>query len=409
MLTLALLSAVLAPTPTAGPAHTHSTDIMPAGERRSFHVVSDAEIIADGMTFHSWQDLHDSGYYHQLDTRCGLDPIHIEDPVLTRGNGADCSFTNTNPAPAYDPAVSKLRIPVVVHVIQNTSGTGFISESRVRSQIDILNEDFLAMPGTNGGLGFDAQIEFYLATEDPQGNATNGITYSTNNSWFNDSGNYVSSLAWDTNRYLNIYTNTAGGALGYVPNLPQGGIVGSNADRVVILYSTFGRNAPFSPYNLGRTATHEVGHYLGLDHTFAGGCASASNCSSNGDWICDTNPESSPTWGCPGGRNTCGGPAPFDNYMDYSDDRCMDRFTHDQGFRMRCTLFNYRSQLYSEDLGEPCPVDLALPFGSLDFFDIAAFVAFYNAGDPITDLDMNGSFNFFDVAAFITAFNAGCP
>lgn len=263
-----------------------------------------------------------------------------------------------------------------------TNGTGFINEDRVRSQIDILNEDFLAISGTLGGGGDDAQIEFFLATEDPQGNPTNGITYSTNNTWFNDGGSYWNTLAWDTNRYLNIYTNSASGALGYVPDLPQGGIVGSNSDRVVVLYSTFGRNAPLSPFNLGRTGTHEVGHYLGLYHTFNGGCQSTSNCSANGDRICDTNPESSPTFGCPGARTSCGLPAPLDNYMDYSDDFCMRRFTPNQINRMRCTIEHYRSNLAITGPSACNAADIAEPFGVLDLADVNAFVSRIHVPEP---------------------------
>ena len=106
-----------------------------------------------------------------------------------------------------------------------------VSLAQVQSQIDVLNEDFLALAGSNGADGTDIQIQFYLAEVDPNGNATNGVTYSNNTSWYNDSGSYWNSLAWDTNRYLNIYTNSAGGFLGYVPDLPQGGIAGSNSAR----------------------------------------------------------------------------------------------------------------------------------------------------------------------------------
>lgn len=402
MLTIALLAAL------AAPQHTPTRDFQPTQDVTSFQVISDTEIVADGMTFNSWDDLYQSGYFHQHDTRCATMPS-MDGPVVRGGGAGDCSFGNTTTSPAYDPAISKLRIPVVVHVIQQTNGTGALSDARVTSQIEILNEDFLALSGSNGAPGFDTQIEFYLATEDPNGNPTTGITRTTNNTWFNDGGSYWNSLAWDTDRYLNIYTNSASGALGYVPDLPQGGIVGSNADRVVVLYSTFGRNAPFNPFNLGRTGTHEVGHYLGLLHTFSGGCASASNCSNNGDLICDTNPENSPTFGCPGSRTSCGAQAPLDNYMDYSDDRCMERFTEDQGYRMRCTLLNYRSDLYEEDSAEPCPVDLGLPFGTLNFFDVAQFVDYYNQMNPIADFDNNGQFNFFDIADFVAAYNAGCP
>lgn len=406
MLISAIISALVS-IPGAVPApQTANPDLRDAPADLSWYVVSDTEIYADGVRYNSWDALAASGYFHQHDTRCGTHAHDAPvDPVGNpRGNAADCSYNATNTAPAYAPSVSKLRIPVVVHVIQRTNGTGFIPESRVRSQIDVLNEDFLALAGTNGAPGFDTQIEFFLATEDPQGNPTSGITYSTNNTWYNDGGNYWNSLAWDPDRYLNIYTNSASGALGYVPGLPQQGGVGNNSDRVVVLHSAFGRNSPIQDYNLGRTATHEVGHYLGLFHTFDGGCTA------NGDRIADTNPESSPTFGCPGSRTSCGLPAPFDNYMDYSDDRCMDKFTEDQGYRMRCTLINYRPNLAeADDPGEPCPADISAPFGVLDFFDIAYFITLYNAGDPAADSNLDGTINFFDIAGFLDAFQAGCP
>jgi hypothetical protein len=258
---------------------------------------------------------------------------------------SDCSATSTNPTSAYDPG-ALYDIPVVVHVIQKTDGTGFISSALVQSQIDILNEDFLALPGTNGAPGTDVQIQFHLATVDPSGNATTGITYSSNNTWYNDSGSYWTSLNWDPTRYLNIYTNSAAGFLGYVPYLPQYGTPGAADDRVVCLWSAFGRNAPYGPpYDQGRTATHEVGHYLGLYHPFDNGCGSATSCYTTGDLICDTNPEQNPVFGCPGSSSSCGFGAPYHNYMDYSDDLCMWEFTNEQSRRIRCTLENYRSSL----------------------------------------------------------------
>ncbi len=257
----------------------------------------------------------------------------------------DCSYTFTNPLVQYAPS-SVYRIPVVVHVIQTTSGTGYISPAMVQSQIDILNEDFRALAGSLGAPGFDCGVEFYLATVDPNGLPTTGITYSTNNTWFNDGGSYWNTLAWDTFRYMNVYTNSAGGALGYVPNLPQSGsLVGTKSDRVVVLWSTFGRNGPYGPpYNLGRTATHEVGHYLGLFHTFQGGCGNLSNCYGTGDLICDTLPESTAHFGCPN-SNTCNNPDPIHNYMNYTDDPCMWEFTSEQARRMRCTLESWRPTL----------------------------------------------------------------
>jgi cysteine-rich repeat protein len=156
-------------------------------------------------------------------------------------------------------------------------------------------------------------------------------------------------LAWDPRRYLNIYTNTASGYLGYVPALPQDGAVGASWDGVVVLWSVVGRNAVGgAPYHQGRTLTHEVGHYLGLHHTFESGCtqASAPGCYTTGDLLCDTPSEGEPAYGCPMGRQTCGSTDPVDNYMDYGDDLCMTGFTVEQVARMRCTMSRYRTQLY---------------------------------------------------------------
>ena len=89
---------------------------------------------------------------------------------------------------------------------------------------------------------------------------------------------------------------------------------------------TVGRNAPLAPYNQGRTGTHEVGHYLGLYHTFQNGCG-GSNCYASGDRICDTNAESQPEYNCPNNSSSCGSTDPVRNYMNYSTDTCMNNFT----------------------------------------------------------------------------------
>lgn len=314
----------------------------------SIPFIRDAEdggIFVGNLHFDSWDDYFVSDFFQQNNLRCGTPFAQgFEDP---NGSPADCSYNSTNPSAEYDPSVALYRIPVVFHIIRADNGTtGNVSEELVRSQVDVLNEDFLAILGSNGQNGTDCQVEFYLATEDPNGNPTNGITYTNNTQWYNDSGTYYNTLAWDPYRYLNIYSNTASGALGYVPWLPQNGSVGSKADRVVILWSTVGYNSPYGfPYNLGRTTTHEVGHFLGLFHTFEGGCTN-SNCSTNNDRICDTNPESSAHFGC-GSRTTCGSLDPIENYMDYSDDRCMDNFTPNQARRIRCTMEFYRPDVYS--------------------------------------------------------------
>ena len=138
-----------------------------------------------------------------------------------------------------------------------------------------------------------------------------------------------------------------------MPFLPAdggGAFVGGANDRVVVLWDSFGDMAPIGPpYNLGRTSTHEVGHYLGMEHTFSGGCGTASmpGCYTTGDLVCDTEPESSPNFSPCVDPGKCGDPDPIHNYMDYSDDACMWEFTAEQANRMRCTLLNYRSNLYT--------------------------------------------------------------
>lgn len=298
----------------------------------------------NGHVFDSWQDFAKSEYFLENGLRCGTVP---DDSFVQQGfDAGDCAYGSTNPDPMYDPG-TPFAVNVVFHLITNTSGTqGFVPDNLVYEQMDVINEDFQAIFGSNGQNGNDASIVFQLATVDPGGSPTTGITRHANTTWFNDGGSYYNSIAWDTNEYVNVYSNLASGSLGYVPNLPQGGIVGSNADRVVVLWSTVGADAPFGPpYHLGRTLTHELGHYFGLHHTFSGGCASVANCYNNGDRICDTNPEASPTGGCPGSRITCSLPAPFDNYMDYSDDICMEQFTVEQVRRMRCTVEFWRPDL----------------------------------------------------------------
>lgn len=319
---------------------------------------------ADGLTFDSWQSYVQSEYFKVSEGRCATPDREIRElfhpnlyelPETLGGAAADCSASSTNPTSDYDPTVL-WEIPVVVHVLMNDAcTTGVISDALVQSGIDILNEDLLALAGTNGANGTDIQVQFRLATVDPVGNPTTGITRDCNTTWFNDGGAYWNTLAWDPNRYMNVYTNTASGALGYVPFLPAdggGGLVGTAQDRVVVLWDSYGRDAPIGPpYDQGRTLTHEVGHYLGMEHTFSGGCGTATppGCYTSGDLICDTNAESNPTFSpCQvGDKSTCGSVDPSDNYMDYSDDLCMMKFTAEQGRRIRCTLEFYRPNLYS--------------------------------------------------------------
>lgn len=276
-------------------------------------------------------------------------------PLLGPGP-ADCSFDTTRPDPIYEP-VDRVVLQVVVHVIQDSTCTdGQVSDATVQSQIDILNEDFLALAGSPGGGGTNAQIEFVLASMDPDGNPTNGITRHCNTTWYNDGGDYWDTLAWDPLQYINVYTNTAANARGYVPFLPSAGnaMIGATSDRVVINWLVFGQDSPFPPHDQGRTATHEVGHFLGLFHPYFAGCGVATppQCYTTGDTLCDTPQDEFSHDECPVGATSCGGvPVPIENYMELTDDTCMTGFTPEQVQRMRCTLMHYRPTLVTVDQG----------------------------------------------------------
>ena len=240
-------------------------------------------------------------------------------------------------------------IPVVVHVIHN-GGTENISDAQIQSQIDVLNEDYQRKVGTNGfGNGVDTEIEFCLAKIDPNGKCTNGIvrvqSTLTNHQSFQRA--QLSALSyWDNTRYLNIYVvNTiAGNVLGYssFPNGPAAD------DGVVCVHNYFGRTGTASA-SLGRTMSHESGHWFGLYHTFNGGCG-IDTCA-DGDYVCDTPPAANPNFGCPV-INSCSNDFPnvndqVQNYMDYSNDACKSIFTLGQKQRMQATLDTIRSNIWS--------------------------------------------------------------
>lgn len=313
----------------------------------------DVEYRADGSVrvgthvFPTREAYHRSDLFRQLGARCGTETV--EPVVMELIAPSDCSRNNTRINPDYDDDRT-LIIPVVFHVIKKTDGTGHIPPELIQSQIDILNEDFNALTGTPGAMGTNAKIQFVLAKRDPMGNPTTGINYVTNNTYYSDPGSSGTNtmkraLRWDTSRYLNIYTNNAGGGgiLGYAtfPSVEAGG----PEDGVVLNWVYVGRDAPGGePYNQGRTATHEVGHYLGLYHTFQGGCGTANSPYTSGDLIADTTPERTANYGCTPVASGCsgGGMKPIENYMDYSEDACMTKFTPEQVNRMRCSIMNYR-------------------------------------------------------------------
>ena len=257
-------------------------------------------------------------------------------------------------------------IPTVVHVVWKTAQEN-IDEAQIRSQIEVLNKDFRktnsdigSIPGAFAALAGDARVQFTLATTDPDGNATNGITRTqTDKGSFTDDEAVKSSAtggadAWPTDRYLNLWVcSLDGGLLGYA-QFPGGPAA---TDGVVIRNTAFGTNGTSAaPFNLGRTATHEIGHWLNLRHIWGddgGGC--------NGDdFVADTPNAADANSGKPTFPHvTCSnGPNGdmFMNYMDYTDDDSMFMFTIGQVARMQACLSSDRPTIGVQDPIRPWPV-----------------------------------------------------
>ncbi|MCC6404032.1 MAG: zinc metalloprotease [Fimbriimonadaceae bacterium] len=231
------------------------------------------------------------------------------------------------------PAV--VTIPVYYHVIRTGVGNATdVSQTMIDAQISVLNQ---AYNGSTGGS--NTQFQFVLS----------GVTRTTNSSWFNAGdgtsaeAQMKSALRQGGSNTLNIYSTSGAGYLGWA-TFPWWYSGNPTDDGVIIAYNSVPGGSA-APYNEGDTATHEVGHWLGLYHTFQGGCArSATN---GGDFVSDTPAERSAAFGCPTGRNSCTGSRypgndPITNFMDYTDDYCMFQFSSGQSSRMNAAYGTYR-------------------------------------------------------------------
>ncbi len=298
-------------------------------------------------------------------------------------------------------------IPVVVHVIHNGEavGTGTnVSFAAIQSQIDVLNEDFRKILGSNGWNthpdGADTQIEFCLAQRRPDGSAfpagepgvnrinrntvgftappyTQAYINATVKPYTYNNNVPTATRGWDPAKYMNIWlADLSGGLLGYAqfPQSPLGGMGCGNqtagTDGVVFLYNSIGKSSVTGftgAYNEGRTATHEIGHWLGLRHIWGdGGCTVDDFCN-------DTPLAGAANYGCPVGTNSCtaapdAGVDMIENYMDYTDDLCMNIFTNDQKMRMRTVLENspLRASLINSDA---CTPPLAVDASVIDIIN----------------------------------------
>jgi hypothetical protein len=293
------------------------------------------------------------------------------------------------------------QIPVVVHIVHNGEAVGTdtnISDAQVFSQIAVLNKDYNRQnsdasktPAEFVGVAGSIAIEFVLARQTPSGSATNGIVRvkGSKSTWFiNDNSQLKAQSFWPSEDYLNIWVCKLSGYLGYA-QFPISDLDGleeyqqelASTDGAVFNYTDFGSNyegygnskaGDFvldDQYDAGRTATHEIGHFLGLRHIWG----DVASCAGT-DYVDDTPTQRDKTYNChthpllPASL-WCSGKAPmFQNYMDYTDDACMNLFTQGQISRMVTVLENSprrKSLLTSHGLLDPDPVPNDVAFTSI--------------------------------------------
>ncbi len=270
--------------------------------------------------------------------------------------------------------LGEITIPAVVHIIHNGDAIGTnenISDAQILSQIQVLNEDFGKMVGSRGynsnAVGADTGIEWCLAQVDPSGNPTSGITRTQMDSasWtmaFFDS-DVKPVTQWDPTQYCNIWVaNLGNNLLGYAQFPSSSGIgdlggIGGNAntDGIVVTANAFGtKDADDGSFNLsptyflGRTLTHEIGHWLGLRHIWG-------DATCGDDFCSDTPTHQDANYGCPTGKVSCSSTDMVENYMDYTDDGCMNIFTADQKARFDVVMMNSprRKELVSSNKCTP--------------------------------------------------------
>ena len=226
------------------------------------------------------------------------------------------------------PAVTfPVTVNVYFHIIKSSDGAGDVTNHQITQQVSILNAAFA---GT---------ADFVLA----------GTDTTVNDAWFAmEPGTSAERDAKATLRIgsaddLNLYTANPGSSLLGWATFPSSYKGNPDYDGVVVLYSSLPGGGA-EPYDEGDTATHEVGHWFGLYHTFQSGCGGPKNTSKQGDLIADTPSESSPAFGCPVNRDTCKSPGldPIENFMDYTDDSCMIEFTSEQYNRAQAQFATYR-------------------------------------------------------------------
>ncbi|PWL24098.1 MAG: hypothetical protein DCO96_15020 [Fluviicola sp. XM-24bin1] len=243
-------------------------------------------------------------------------------------------------------------IPVIFHILTDGSGAENLSAAQIQAQLDQLNLDYADQAGSSYAQSADTEVQFCLAQVDENGTplAEPGINRITTygdgpfgNGDYEGTNGIKAQTIWDPNDYFNIWvSDLSGGLLGYAQFPSNSGLGGlntnggsANTDGCVILYTSVGSvanpNPQGNPYNRGRTLTHEAGHWLGLRHIWGD-----SNCGN--DFCADTPESSGSNFGCPT-QTTCDGQQDMvENYMDYTNDICMNTFTNDQKTRIQTVM-----------------------------------------------------------------------
>jgi hypothetical protein len=225
-----------------------------------------------------------------------------------------------------------IAIPTIVHVISKGAGfeNGDVPDHMIRAQMSVLNNAFAGYTG-----GPATGFSFNLV----------GVTRTVNERWHNmliqsrEEREAKAALRQGGANTLNIYLTAGGGYLGWA-TFPSSYQSQPGQDGIVVDFRSL-PHGPYAEYSEGDTATHEVGHWLGLYHTFQGACTP------NNDYVSDTPAEARPAFGCPTGRDTCTKPSfpgadPVENFMDYTDDACMFTFSAGQVARMKSAWTTYR-------------------------------------------------------------------
>jgi hypothetical protein len=266
----------------------------------------------------------------EIGYRCGTLPPTVEEAEAVQHEIDELKRSGIT-RDMFSPTVY---IPVAFHIIRHDDGvTGDVTDQQIQDQLNVLNDSYAAR-------GY----QFVIRSID----RTDNTAWSLQTTYYDEIA-MKQALAVSPTTTLNVYICDIGGGLlgwSYLPNaFPENHYM----HGIVILYSSLPGGSAV-PYNEGDTATHEVGHYLGLYHTFEGGCTSP------GDYVSDTPAEAIPASGCPIGRDTCPadpGLDPVQNFMDYSYDSCMDHFTAGQGGRIDNVLQLYKPTLISGSIVIP--------------------------------------------------------